>query len=154
MDEAGLPPHDGNAALPTASAAQHLASHFESVETISRATSPGVPYLASEDDKKRYRPRTFSYFKLLPFPVEDESHRDAALGDIIEQLYIAIKAQDFSPGALHWTRELQAWLNLKFSMTRQQRATLAKLYYHLCLAPGLDSNTAERFLKMFLSLTR
>ncbi|KAL2755489.1 hypothetical protein ACRALDRAFT_2041851 [Sodiomyces alcalophilus JCM 7366] len=107
-----------------------------------------------EDDKRRYRPRTFSYFDHLPFSVEKESQRDEALAGILKHLYMAIKAEDFAPGAVHWTRELQGWLNLKFEMTRELRATLAKLYYHLCLAPGLDSSTSDRFVKMVVVLTR
>lgn len=137
-------------------AATFLSGLLTSVETISRATSPGLPcgHNNYEDDKKRYRPRTFSYFRLLPFDVEDDSHRDAALQGILKNLYISIMAEDFSPGALHWTRELQGWLNLKFEMTRELRARLAQVYYHLALAPGLDNNTADRFSRMVITLTR
>jgi proteasome activator subunit 4 len=131
-----------------------LSIHF-SMDTISRATSPGPSHHDHESDgKKRYRPRTFSYFRLLPFDVEPEEYRDAALSGILKNLYIAVRAEDFSPGALHWTRELQGWMNLKFEMTRELRAKLTKLYYHLSLAPGLDPNTADRFTKMVVTLTR
>lgn len=129
---------------------------FTTVDTISRATSPGLACAEHplEDDKKRYRARTFSYFRLLPFDVEDDSHRDAALRGILKNLYTSIMAEDFSPGALHWTRELQGWLNLKFEMTRELRARLTQLYYHLALAPGLDATTADRFSRMVITLTR
>ncbi|KAH7303605.1 hypothetical protein B0I35DRAFT_485082 [Stachybotrys elegans] len=139
----------------SSSAASHLFPSPTPYEPISRATPPGIPYAKSdEDDKKRYRPRTFAYFQQLPFQVEEESERDAALQEILKQLYIAVKAEDFSPGALHWTRELQSWLNLKFEMTRELRVKLTKLYYSLCLAPGLDSTASERFLRMVVTLTR
>ena len=133
-----------------------LSGLIPSADTISRATSPGLPFseASHEDDKKRYRPRTYSYFRLLPFPVEDDLHRDTALAGILRNLYISVMAEDFSPGALHWTRELQGWLNLKFEMTRSLRADLTQLYYHLALAPGLDPNTADRFSKMVISLTK
>ncbi|KAH6959709.1 hypothetical protein BKA56DRAFT_624244 [Ilyonectria sp. MPI-CAGE-AT-0026] len=155
MDENIDPrPSGSHAALPAA-AASHLLANFMPYEPISRATSPGIPCSKSdEDDKKRYRPRTFAYFQQLPFQVEEEARRDAALQGILKQLYIAIKAEDFSPGALHWTRELQGWLNLKFEMTRELRAKLANLYYSLALAPGLDATAADRFLRMVLTLTR
>lgn len=141
-------------AAAAAQAAHFLVHNLSSVETISRSTSPGVPLTPDEDDKKRYRPRTFSYFTQLPFAVEGEEERDAALVGILKNLYIAVKAEDFSPGALHWTRELHGWLNLKFEMVRELRATLAKLYYHLALAPGLDISTADRFTKMVITLTK
>ncbi|KAF4122081.1 proteasome activator subunit 4 [Geosmithia morbida] len=157
MDEQCGPRHDTVPDAP-ASAATHLLSDFAMYEPISRATSPGLPCpksgAAAVDDSKRYRPRTFAYFQQLPHEVEAESERDAALEEILKQLYIAVKADDFSPGALHWTRELQAWLNLKFDLTRVQRAKLTKLYYSLALTPGLDSVTSDKFLRMVLTLTR
>lgn len=127
-----------------------------SVDTISRATLPGIPASVSLDDdgKKRYRPRTFSYFSQLPYPAEDKAERDATLTQILEKLYIAIKAEDFMPGALHLTRELKEWLKLKFEMTRKQRARLARLYYHLALAPGLETTAANCFSSMLITLTR
>lgn len=157
MDDTSTLPYSNSAALlDAASHVRLLASKVASLETISRSTSPSIPSSKrpGEDEKKRYRPRTFSYFAHLPFPVEDQAARDAALAGILKQLFIAIKAEDFSPGALHWTRELQAWLNLKFEMTRELRATLARLYYHMSLAPGLDTTTSDRFARMLVSLTR
>lgn len=126
-------------------------------DAFSRSTSPGLGWDGSEtqaDREKRYRPRTFPYFSLLPYPVEADAERNVALQEILKQLYTAIKAEDFSPGALHWTRELRGWLSLKFEITRELRVKLAKLYYMLGLAPGLDPSTAERFLAMFLVLTK
>lgn len=155
MDENVGLQHEGSLVALTASRGSHLLTSFQAYEPISRATSPGIPYPKSDpDDKKRYRPRTFAYFRQLPFEVEEEHERDAALDGILRQLYVALKAEDFTPGALHWTRELQAWLTLKFEMTREVRAKLAKLYYSLALAPGLDNTTADRFVRMVLTLTR
>ncbi|KAG9256789.1 uncharacterized protein F5Z01DRAFT_618147 [Emericellopsis atlantica] len=144
-----------------ASAVAHLVNDFSTWEPVSRATSPGAAASCAngrssptDEDPKRYRPRTFAYFKQLPFDVEAESERDAALEEILKQLYIAVKAEDYSPGAVHWTRELQAWINLKFEMTREQRVTLTKLYYSLTLTPGVATATSDRFARMVSSLTR
>ncbi|KAL8310876.1 hypothetical protein RB597_001893 [Gaeumannomyces tritici] len=160
MDEA-LESHSATA-VGMAGAAGAAAIHFlgggpfMSADAISRATSPGltVTKTPDENDRKRYRPRTFAYHRLLPYQVEDESKRDEALLGILKNLYVSIMAEDFAPGALHWTRELQGWLNLKFEMTRELRAKLVQIYYHLSLAPGLESNTADRFTKMLVTLTR
>ncbi|KAI1480949.1 hypothetical protein F4774DRAFT_408389 [Daldinia eschscholtzii] len=152
MDEA----LDPAAAAAAFSAASQFLNTYAVGDTISRATSPGLPPSASPDtdDTKRYRPRTFAYFQLLPYPVEDDAARDTALQGILKQLYIAVKAEDFSPGALHWTRQLQGWLALKFDMPRELRAKLVQLYFHLSLAPGLDNNSADRFSKMVVTLIR
>lgn len=128
---------------------------------ISRATSPGgaggldqTQFTDTVDLLKRNRPRTFPYFTTLPYQVEDDSLRQKNLAEILKHLYIAIQAGDFTPGALHWTRELRSWLGLKFDPTKEQRVQLVKLYYELALAPGIDPSVAERFASMFMLLTK
>ena len=128
---------------------------------ISRATSPGgEPAQVNGDseahdlERSRNRPRTYPYFKSLPYAVEDEARRQDDLEEILRRLYIAIQAGDYTPGAIHWTRELRSWLSLKFDPTKAQRVKLVKLYYELCLAPGIDAGVAERFSSMFMVLTK
>ncbi|KAK2805302.1 hypothetical protein FQN50_006203 [Emmonsiellopsis sp. PD_5] len=135
--------------------------HAQSGHEMSRATSPGCePSRANgtlvEDPlkKARNRPRTYPYFKYLPYDVEDEEERQHNFEEILKHLYIAVESGDFSPGAVHWTRELRAWLSLKFDPTREQRIKLVKLYYELALAPGIDPNVSERFASMFMLLTK
>ena len=126
----------------------------------SRATSPGAgPREAdgTQDDQKkvsRNRPRTYPYFRYLPYEVEDEEERQRNFDEILKHLYVAVEAGDFSPGAVHWTRELRSWLGLKFDPTKEQRAKLVRLYYELALAPGIDITVAERFSSMFMVLTK
>ena len=127
---------------------------------ISRATSPGGEardFNGANDDGKeitRYRPRTYPYFRYLPYDVEDEAERQENFNQILKYLYVAVESGDFSPGAVHWTRELKNWLQLKFDPTREQRIKLAKLYYELTLAPGIDMSVADRFSSMFMVLTK
>ena len=127
---------------------------------MSRATSPGggprETNGESESDMKhtRSRPRTYPYFRYLPYAVEDESERQSNFEEILKQLYIAVEAGDFQPGAIHWTRELRSWLGLKFDPTREQRIKLVRLYYELALAPGIDITVSERFASMFMVLTK
>ncbi|KAE9986482.1 hypothetical protein Vi05172_g9261 [Venturia inaequalis] len=125
---------------------------------ISRASTPGVEWQEKDvnDPSKsaRTRPRTFPYFSYLPYETEDQAERERNLDECIKNLYIAVSAGDFSPGAVHWTREIRGWLSLKFDMTRETRVKLVKLYYELALAPGLDYVVAERFASMFMVLTK
>ena len=128
---------------------------------ISRATSPGgepregngTPDLELAK-KPRHRPRTYPYFRYLPYEVEDDAQRQQNFDEILKHLYIAIEAGDFAPGVVHWTRELRSWLGLKFDPTRIQRVKLVRLYYELSLAPGIDPSVAERFSSMFMVLTK
>ena len=128
---------------------------------ISRATSPGGTVTMQDaqmnDDGsqiKRNRPRTFPYFSTLPYPIEDEAKRQENLAEILKHLYVAIQASDFTPGAVHWTRELRSWLSLKFDPTKEQRLKLVNLFYELALAPGIDPSVAERFASMFMLLIK
>lgn len=114
-------------------------------------------YPEDEDDSagqklSRYRPRTFPYQRYLPYRHYDHQYEN--LESSIKQLYIAVSAGDFVPGATHWTREIRGWMNLKFNLPRQTRVSLAKLYYELALAPGMESSAAERFSGMFMTLTK
>ncbi|OAL52252.1 hypothetical protein IQ07DRAFT_619941 [Pyrenochaeta sp. DS3sAY3a] len=124
----------------------------------SRATSPGGDWRQANggangaDD--RSRPRTFPYFKYLPYHTEDQSEREDSLNTCLKHLYIAVSAGDFAPGAVHWTREIRGWLSLKFDLPRSTRVKLVNLYYELALAPGLDYLVAERFASMFMVLTK
>lgn len=155
MDDGTGPLREGKLAAFSAATTSSIMSDFARYEPVSRTASPAIGISKNlEDDQRRYRPRTFAYFQQLPFEVEKQSERDAALDEIIKQLYIAVRAEDLSPGALHWTRELEIWINLKFEMPRDIRAKLTKLYYSLALSPGVDPGTADRFLRMVLTLTR
>ncbi|KAF2104291.1 hypothetical protein NA57DRAFT_29842 [Rhizodiscina lignyota] len=131
---------------------------------ISRATSPGgwkevevngvVSNNADPENRGRTRPRTYPYLKNLPYAVEDQAEREEYLHICMKHLYVAVSAGDFAPGAIHWTREIRGWLSLKFDLPRETRVKLAKLYYELALAPGLDYVVAERFASMFMVLTK
>lgn len=131
--------------------------NFHHAQELSRATSPGGEPVAVNSEGEpiaRVRARTYPYFKYLPYQLEDETERNQNLREILNQLYIAVEAGDFNPGAVHWTRELRGWLSLKFDPTRAQRISLVKLYFELALAPGIDPSVAERFSSMFMLLTK
>lgn len=108
----------------------------------------------SEQPLRRSRPRTFKYYTTLPYKVEDDARRQNDLSEILKHLYVAVQAGDFTPGGVHWTRELRSWLSLKFDPTKEQRVKLVKLYYELSLAPGIDPSVTERFSSMLMLLTK
>ncbi|RKF51381.1 Proteasome activator complex subunit 4 [Golovinomyces cichoracearum] len=131
--------------------------NFLDDKRLSQTTTPGDGFTVNDLDippPKISRPRTFPYFKLLPYNVEDETERNSALEEILRQLYIAVKAKDIVPGALYWTKELRSWMVLKFELTCELRAKLVKLYYMLSLAPGIDRTAIDRFESMFRYLLK
>ena len=106
----------------------------------------------SSQDLSRHRPRTFPYQRYLPYRHDDGQYEN--LAKCLRQLYVAVSAGDFVPGATHWTRELKGWIQLKFDLPRADRIRLSILYYELALAPGMDRSAAERFASMFMTLTK
>ncbi|KAK4623702.1 Proteasome activator complex subunit 4 [Fulvia fulva] len=138
--------------------------HADAGNDASRATSPGAPGYRSADTTGdgdaelerlgRSRPRTFPYTKYLPYDTETRDKREQDLDEMIKHLYVSVASGDFSPGAVHWTKEIRGWMGLKFDLTKQQRIALVKLYYELSLAPGLEYAVSERFSSMFMVLTK
>src|SRR5690606_15747985 len=95
----------------------------------SAAASPGGEIWKADlgpdvADPSRNKPRTFPYHSILPYATEDEERRMQDLHNIEKKFYIAVQARDFAPGALHWTRELRSWLELKFDMPKSSRVAL------------------------------
>ncbi|KAI0998040.1 hypothetical protein K3495_g10150 [Podosphaera aphanis] len=136
---------------------QSILNEDASDEYSSRATTPGFGFstnFMATPQRKVYKNKTFPYFKLLPYKVEEETERNAALAEILKQLYISVKSEDLSSGVVYWTRELRAWMSLKFQITNELRAKLVKLYYMLTLAPGMDRAAADRFESMFRYLLK
>lgn len=128
---------------------------------VSGATTPGADWRdangpgGGEDDRDSpRRPRTFPYWTYLPYKVEVDRERQSNLDEILLRLYIAVEAGDFAPGAVHWTRELRSWLGLKYEMSRSLRVNLARFYYGLALAPGIDPGVGDRFASMFMVITK
>ncbi|KAK6332706.1 hypothetical protein TWF696_002731 [Orbilia brochopaga] len=134
-----------------------LGHQADAAQDISRTTTPGPSWQDESDDEiklPRQRQRTFPYTQYLPYECETEEVRLRNLEEITKRLYIAVESGDFAPGALHWSRELRSWLQMKFDLPRQTRAKLVKLYYNLALSRGLTLSVSERFASMFMLLTK
>lgn len=123
-------------------------------QNVNSITNGDVDADATEKPQRpaRYRPRTFPYQQYLPYSHEDKKLEN--LEECIRRLYIAVSAGDFVPGATHWTRELRGWIQLKFDLPRDERVRLARLFYELALAPGMENSATERFAGMFMTLTK
>lgn len=107
----------------------------------------------------RLKPRVFPYQEALPYKTESKEDTLAHLNHIITNLYIILKSLDkdyeidstVASGVLHWTRELNSWMQLKFDMPLDLRAKLAKFYYELALS-DIDGSTLEKVANTFIWL--
>lgn len=112
------------------------------------------------DEVMRLFPRAFPYQDILPYNTESQGEVLAHLNHIIANLYIAIKS--IEPGCtigsttnqsvLHWTRELNSWMQLKFDMPLSTRVKLARIYYDLALA-DFDGYPLDKIVNTFIWLT-
>lgn len=126
------------------------------------STPSGQEVTGTKDFDKIYRltPRTFPYQEILPYKTETQTEVLAHLNHIIANIYVAIKAMEdgytvgsnVSQTVLHWTRELDSWMSLKFDMPLGTRVKLARLYYDLALA-DFESHALEKIVKTFVWLT-
>jgi len=123
---------------------------------ISRASSPGGALRDEHSELQkpsRGHPETFDYKDSLPYETEGLEREQEVLQEIIRGLYISIES-GFDEQTTVWIREVKQWLSLKFTPTKEQRISLAKLSYEMALAPGLESSVAERFASLFYVLVK
>lgn len=112
------------------------------------------------DEITRFSSRTFPYQDILPYKTESQPEILAHLNHIITNIYVSIKSLDegytvgsnISQTVLHWTRELNAWMQLKFDMPLSIRVKLARLYYDLALA-DFEGYPLDKIVKTFIWLT-
>lgn len=112
------------------------------------------------DEITRACPRTFPYQDILPYETESQAEILAHLNHIIANIYVTIKAvepgytigSNINQTVLHWTRELNAWLQLKFDMPLTTRIKLVRVYYDLALA-DFDGYPLDKIVKTFVWLT-
>lgn len=111
------------------------------------------------DNIYRLHPRTFPYQELLPYKTETQKDALAHLDHIVTNIYIVLESWDkdhavastINSTVLHWTRELNSWMQLKFDMPLSTRVKLARLYYELALA-DVEGTTLERIANTFVWL--
>lgn len=107
----------------------------------------------------RHRPRTFPYQELLPYKTESTEDTLVHLNHIVSNIYVVLKSLDddyavastVNSTVLHWTRELNSWMQLKFDMPLSIRIKLAKFYYELALA-DIDGAALEKVVYTFIWL--
>ncbi|KAL7748215.1 Proteasome activator BLM10 [Sorochytrium milnesiophthora] len=92
---------------------------------------------------------------LTPLPEQLlQEEASLLLTDIKTSLTECLQAASFRPGMVYWTKQLSNYLDLKYPLSRQDRARLASMYYELTIAPDMDptlmelwANTCTRLIK-------
>ncbi|KAG0349377.1 hypothetical protein BG004_007004 [Podila humilis] len=80
---------------------------------------------------------------ILPYGNDLATEASEMLSNIIHHLGLALKAEDWAPGAMYWSKQLGVYLDLKYSLPLETRVGLAKVFFELTIAPGMDSTMVE-----------
>ncbi|KAG9123719.1 hypothetical protein FRC07_014176 [Ceratobasidium sp. 392] len=80
----------------------------------------------------------------LPYTTETSEEMGKMLESIVARIVVCVRAKEWEMLG-NWTHRLQGWMSLKYLMPRQTRAQLAKLYYELCILPGIEPNRYQEW---------
>ncbi|KZW02065.1 hypothetical protein EXIGLDRAFT_736784 [Exidia glandulosa HHB12029] len=90
----------------------------------------------------------------LPYSIEPNSKMQRMLDFFIARIAQCIRAKDYDPGFLQWESMLAYWLLLKYPIPLEKRIKLAKLYFALCITPGLPTHILATCSEGLSVLTR
>ncbi|PVF98837.1 hypothetical protein CPB86DRAFT_757643 [Serendipita vermifera] len=115
-------------------------------------TAPSLPTPIRED----YRAvQKFKHVAAsLPFKIESEEEMQSRLDLILARLVQAVESQDYEYGLLQWDSILASWLELKYPLPRPKRIALIKLFYQICVVPGMPTDTVSACMDTLAMLTR
>lgn len=132
-------------------------------DTVSE--SPGdTSELSLEQQKSHLQ----SYLDSLPYECESCEDMQAKLEDIVSKIFICAKAKNWLvlttwDGMLQWYDYLafipfsvflyfSSWLLMRYPMDKSIRAKLVRLYYGLCITPGIEPRVIRSWADMITRL--
>ncbi|KAF9568547.1 hypothetical protein CPC08DRAFT_654918 [Agrocybe pediades] len=118
-------------------------------EEMSVTDSPGEAIDVSAYDKQRASLQT--YLDALPYECESIEDMQARLEEIIEKIYVCARSKNWLVLST-WDGLLQCWLLMRYPMEKSTRAKLVRLYYELCLVPGLEPRVLRSWADMLSRL--
>ncbi|KAJ3973169.1 hypothetical protein EV361DRAFT_980091 [Lentinula raphanica] len=107
---------------------------------------------AQDDD--RYIQKLQCYAKSLPYSIEPYSKMMSMLDFIILRLVQCVEAKDYEVGLLQWDSMLSYWNMLKYPIPKDRRISLAKIYFHVSITPGMPAQIIATCADGFKMLTQ
>ncbi|CEL52206.1 Proteasome activator complex subunit 4 OS=Xenopus laevis GN=psme4 PE=2 SV=1 [Rhizoctonia solani AG-1 IB] len=80
----------------------------------------------------------------LPYETETPEEMNKLLESIIAKIIICVRTKEWEMLG-NWNHRLQGWMSLKYPMPRETRVKLAKLYYGLCILPGVEPSRYQEW---------
>ncbi|EFI28574.1 hypothetical protein CC1G_13601 [Coprinopsis cinerea okayama7 len=97
-----------------------------------------VPADAASTSYERQLSSLKTYLDSLPYECETVEQFQEILEDIVGKICIAAEAKHWNM-LTQWDGLLQCWLTLLYPMPTTTRAKLIRVYYELCILPGVDA---------------
>ncbi|KAL1690120.1 hypothetical protein GGG16DRAFT_125867 [Schizophyllum commune] len=122
----------------------------DSMNTGSRMSvvdTPGDPSPPGVDEQEATLRKLKSYLNSVPYDCEPPEDMHEALEKIVGMLAICIKSRSWN-NLSSWDGLLQCWMLLRYPLSKSIRAKLVKLYFELCLVPGIDARTIRSWADM------
>ncbi|KAI0055677.1 hypothetical protein BV25DRAFT_1815280, partial [Artomyces pyxidatus] len=91
------------------------------------------------------------YIASVPYQCESEEEIHNKLEYIVGRIVICAEAKNWLVMAT-WDGVLQCWLLMRYPMPKPIRAKLVRLYYELCLLPGIEPRVLRSWADMFTRL--
>ncbi|SJL05897.1 uncharacterized protein ARMOST_09233 [Armillaria ostoyae] len=110
--------------------------------------SPGDTLELSLEQQKSHLQ---SYLDSLPYECESCEDMQAKLEDIVGKIFICAKAKNWLV-LTTWDGMLQCWLLMRYPMDKSIRAKLVRLYYGLCITPGIEPRVIRSWADMITRL--
>ncbi|KAG8874746.1 hypothetical protein FRB97_005668 [Tulasnella sp. 331] len=73
----------------------------------------------------------------LPYPIEPNSEIQSLLDLYLTRITQCILAKDYETGFLQWDAMLAYWLMLKHPIPKEKRIAIARVYFNICVVPGM-----------------
>ncbi|GJE87739.1 proteasome-substrate-size regulator, mid region domain-containing protein [Phanerochaete sordida] len=107
------------------------------------------PRASATDDRQRATLQ--SYLDSLPYECEPVEDMQAKLEYIVGKIAVCAKSKNWLV-LTTWDGALQCWLLMRYPVPKTTRARLARLYYELCLVPGLEPRVIRSWADMLSRL--
>ncbi|KAJ3001612.1 hypothetical protein NUW54_g6317 [Trametes sanguinea] len=92
-----------------------------------------------------------SYLNALPYECEAPEQMQAKLEHIVGRICICAETKNWLV-LTTWDGMLQCWLLMRYPMSKAIRAKLTRLYYELCLVPGIEPRVMRSWADMLSRL--
>lgn len=88
-----------------------------------------------------------SYINSVPYECEAPEVMQARLEEIVGKISICAKSQNWLV-LTTWDGMLQCWMLMRYPIPKETRAKLGRLYFELCLIPGVETRVIRSWTDM------